>query len=90
MPRPLHSSEVSPEQFAEVLHDLGLQREDETWGAANKFTPALKPPFTSQAAAEFKGAGLKASGYFCLKDSMSYRSELTTRVGNRTRRQAAR
>ncbi len=81
--RPLRFSEASPEQSSEVPDDLGPQREGETWGTDNKFTPALKPPFTSQAAATFKIGALKSVAFFCVRDSMTYRSQPTANLGDR-------
>jgi hypothetical protein len=46
--------------------------------------------FTPLAAASFKRNGLKSFGFVCLRDSMSYRSRLTTSVRDYIRRQAGR
>ena len=46
--------------------------------------------FSPPAAAAFKRDGLKPFGFFCLRDSMSYRSWLTTSARDCIRRHAAR
>ena len=45
MPRPLRFSEVSPEEFHEILGNLDLQREDEAGLADKKFEHAIERPY---------------------------------------------
>jgi len=46
--------------------------------------------FTALAAAAFKRAGLKPFGFFCVRDSLTYRSRLNTSAEDCVRRHAGR